>query len=221
MPASEPIIRLSGLRFAYPRRPEVLRGLDLVADGETRLGLVGANGSGKTTLLSIVMGLVRPQAGTVEILGRVCRGEADFREVRPRLGFVFQDANDQLFCPTVADDIAFGPLNLGKSRAEAARIVGEVLGSLGLEGFGDRVTYDLSGGEKKLVALGTALALEPRILILDEPTTFLDERAVGRLEAIIGGLGLPVVIVSHDAAFLDRVTTSRLRMEDGRLVPVS
>jgi cobalt/nickel transport system ATP-binding protein len=166
------------------------------------------------------MGLVRPQAGTVEILGRVCRGEADFREVRPRLGFVFQDANDQLFCPTVADDIAFGPLNLGKSKAEAARIVGEVLGSLGLEGFGDRVTYDLSGGEKKLVALGTALALEPRILILDEPTTFLDERAVGRLEAIIGGLGLPVVIVSHDAAFLDRVTTSRLRMEDGRLVQV-
>ncbi|MDR1677503.1 MAG: energy-coupling factor ABC transporter ATP-binding protein [Deltaproteobacteria bacterium] len=219
MSTTEPIINLKGLRFAYPKRPEVIKGLDLFVDSQTRLGLVGSNGSGKTTLLSIIMGLLKPQAGTVELLGRLCKKEADFKEVRPLMGFVFQDANDQLFCPTVADDIAFGPLNLGKTRAEAAKIVQEVLAGLGLTGFEDRITYDLSGGEKKLVAVGTALALSPKVLILDEPTTFLDVSAVDRLEAIIAKLDLPMVIVSHDAAFLDRVVTSRLQMIDGQLFP--
>jgi cobalt/nickel transport system ATP-binding protein len=219
MSSTEPIINLQGVRYAYPKRPEVLKGLDFVVDGETKVGVVGSNGSGKTTLLSIIMGLIKPQAGTVEILGRLRRKEADFKEVRPLLGFVFQDANDQLFCPTVADDIAFGPLNLGKTKAEAKAIVSEVLEGLGLEDFADRITYDLSGGEKKLVALGTALALKPKVLILDEPTTFLDNAAVSRLENIISTLDLPIVVVSHDAPFLDRVVTSRLRMIDGQLQP--
>jgi cobalt/nickel transport system ATP-binding protein len=120
----------------------------------------------------------------------------------------------------VADDIAFGPLNLGCSKSEARAIVEEVLASLGLSGFGQRITYDLSGGEKKLVALGTALALKPKILILDEPTTFLDDSAVRRLESVIKKQGLPVIIVSHDAGFLERVVTSRLKMIDGRLSPL-
>ncbi|MDR1297250.1 MAG: energy-coupling factor ABC transporter ATP-binding protein [Deltaproteobacteria bacterium] len=220
MSSPEPIIKITDLRFNYPGRPEVLKGLSLAADKETRLGIVGSNGSGKTTLLSVIMGLVKPKSGTVEILGRNCRKESDFKAVRPKLGFVFQDANDQLFCPTVADDIAFGPLNLGRTKAEASRIVAEVLGSLGLGDFGPRITYDLSGGEKKLVALGTALALSPEILILDEPTTFLDDSAVSRLEAVLEKLNLPAVIVSHDQEFLARCTTSRLRMVDGILRPV-
>jgi cobalt/nickel transport system ATP-binding protein len=164
------------------------------------------------------MGLIKPTSGTVEILGRERATEADFREVRPKLGFVFQDANDQLFCPTVADDIAFGPLNLGATREEARAVVEEVLESLGLEGFGPRITYNLSGGEKRLVALGTALALRPRLLILDEPTTFLDEAAVARLESFLTASPLPLLIVSHDREFLDRVTESRLRLKDGVVI---
>jgi cobalt/nickel transport system ATP-binding protein len=188
-------------------------------DENSRVGVVGSNGSGKTTLLSIIMGLIKPQAGTVEILGKARVREADFKEVRPLLGFVFQDANDQLFCPTVADDVAFGPLNLGKTKAEAKTIVSETLAELGLSDFSERITYDLSGGEKKLVAVATALALRPKILILDEPTTFLDVSAVSRLEAILMKLNLPMVIVSHDSPFLERVVTSRLTMKDGQLHP--
>ncbi|MDR2367169.1 MAG: energy-coupling factor ABC transporter ATP-binding protein [Deltaproteobacteria bacterium] len=219
MSSTEAIINLRGIRFAYPKRPEVLKGLDFLVGPETRVGVIGSNGSGKSTLLSVIMGLIKPQAGVVEILGKPRSKEADFKEVRPLLGFVFQDANDQLFCPTVADDVAFGPLNLGKTRAEAKEIVAETLAGLGLEDFADRIAYDLSGGEKKLVALATALALRPKILILDEPTTFLDVSAVSKLQAIVSKLDLPMIIVSHDFPFLDTVVTSRLRMEDGRLHP--
>ena len=219
MSSSEILIRLEGLRFSYPKGPEVLKGLDLVVDAGSRLGLIGGNGAGKTTLLSIIMGLVKPTAGRVEIFGAPRATEADFRDVRPKLGYVFQDADDQLFCPTVADDIAFGPLNLGATKAEARAVVAEVLSDLGLEGFGPRVTYNLSGGERRLVALGTALALKPRLLILDEPTTFLDDLAVARLEEVLAKSGLPRVIVSHDKEFLARVVSTRLRLKDGALAP--
>ncbi|MDR1546230.1 MAG: energy-coupling factor ABC transporter ATP-binding protein [Deltaproteobacteria bacterium] len=217
---TEPLIRLAGLKFGYPGRPDVLRGLDLTVWPDSRLGLVGPNGCGKTTALSIIMGLIKPREGRVEILGRECRREADFLDLRPQLGFVFQDADDQLFCPTVGEDLAFGPLNLGASRAQAAEIVQETLQTLGLEGFGPRVTYDLSGGEKKLVALGTALALKPKMLILDEPTTFLDRRSIGRLETAVKATGLPFLIVSHDQDFLDRMVEARLIIEEGQTRPL-
>jgi cobalt/nickel transport system ATP-binding protein len=185
------------------------------------LGLIGPNGCGKTTVLSLIMGLIKPQSGTVELLGKICRTEADFKPLRPKLGFVFQDANDQLFCPTVADDIAFGPLNMGATRKESEAIVSDVLERLSLKGFEKRITYDLSGGEKKQVALGTALALKPKLLILDEPTNFLDAAAVQRLEDIIKASRLPVLIVSHDIEFLARVTEKQLRIEDGAIVEAS
>jgi cobalt/nickel transport system ATP-binding protein len=163
------------------------------------------------------MGLLKPRSGQVELFGRICQQERDFKHLRPKLGFVFQDANDQLFCPTVFDDLAFGPLNLGANEAEARELVEEVLESLNLKGFERRVTYDLSGGEKKLVALGTALALKPRLLVLDEPTNFLDPQAVKRLEKILLNSSLPFLIVSHDHSFLQKVTEARLILEDGLL----
>jgi cobalt/nickel transport system ATP-binding protein len=217
-PSPEILVKLEGIRFAYPKGPEVLKGLSLRLDSDSRLGLVGSNGAGKTTLLSIIMGLIKPTAGSVEILGRRRVTEADFREARPKLGFVFQDASEQLFCPTVADDIAFGPLNLGSTSKEAREVGEEVLESLGLQGFGPRVTYNLSGGERRLVALATALALRPRLLILDEPTTFLDDSSVARLEGVLAKSPLPLLIVSHDRDFLDRVVERRLRLKDGLVV---
>jgi len=215
--SSEILIALRNLTFAYPGGPPVLKGLNLDFRAGETLGLSGANGAGKSTLLFLIMGLVRPQGGTVEIFGRQRREERDFQEVRPSLGFVFQDANDQLFCPTVADDLAFGPLNLGLEHEEIHRRVAEVLDRLGLAGFERRVTYDLSGGEKKLVAIGAALALRPRLLILDEPTAALDPGTVARLEDILAASGLPALIVSHDQDFLARVATRRLGLADGRL----
>ncbi|MBU2547516.1 MAG: energy-coupling factor ABC transporter ATP-binding protein [Proteobacteria bacterium] len=212
------LIRLRGIRFGYDHhRPPVLESLDFTFRSDQRAGLVGPNGSGKTTLVHIIMGLLIPEAGRVEILGRERRKEADFREVRAGIGFVFQDADDQLFCPTVAEDVAFGPLNLGATHAQARAVVEETLDRLGLAGFGDRVTYKLSGGEKKLVSLATVLAMKPRMLLLDEPTTGLDEETTRRIAGVIRELGLPYLIVSHDREFLARTTDSTFRMRGGRV----
>ncbi|MDR3153320.1 MAG: energy-coupling factor ABC transporter ATP-binding protein [Deltaproteobacteria bacterium] len=220
MTGNPPLIELRKVTFAWKGGAPVLDGLDLLLRDGQKAALVGGNGCGKTTLLMIVMGLARPRSGSVSILGEPMLAERDFRRARPKLGFVFQDADDQLFCPTVADDIAFGPLNLGATAEEAEGIVRDVLARLGMETFRDRVTHDLSGGEKRLVALGTALALRPRMLILDEPTNFLDRKARGRLMDILEELGLPCLVVSHDFGFLGRVCTSYLELEGGKIRPL-
>lgn len=165
----------------------------------------------------MVVGLLKPDRGTVRAFGQERRAEADFHEVRRRAGFVFQDPDDQLFCPTVAEDVAFGPLNLGKSREEATAIVDDVLRQLDLAFLRDRVTYKLSGGEKRLVSLATVLAMKPDVLLLDEPTNALDEKNEARLVEILLGLSQAMIIVSHDADFRARLATRALRLEGGGL----
>ncbi len=214
----KPHFTLRGISFAHdPARP-LLRGLDLrVLPGE-RLAVSGANGAGKTSLLLVMVGLLIPQAGSVEAFGQVRRRERDFGDVRRRAGLLFQDADDQLFCPTVMEDVAFGPLNLGRSRSEAYAIASTILGALGLAGLEDRVTYRLSGGEKRLVSLAGVLAMEPDVLLLDEPTSGLDEDATRRLIAALDALDQAMLIVSHDAPFRSRLATRHLRLEEGRLL---
>lgn len=215
MDANVPLIRLRGIRFAYPYRPEVLRGLDLDFFRGDRIGLVGANGSGKTTLFHIIMGLLKPKQGAIEIFGSQRREEKDFHKVREKIGLLFQDPDDQLFSPTVAQDVAFGPLNLGKSREEAMDIVHETLGVLGLSGFEERVTYQLSGGEKKLVSLATVLSMQPEVLLLDEPVAGLDESMTERFMTFLKDSGLSYIIVSHDHDFLLNTTESLYQIKDG------
>ncbi len=214
------LMRLRGVDFAYhPERP-VLRGCDLsIAPGE-RIALTGPNGSGKTTILSLVVGLVHPTAGQVEVFGSPRVRERDFHEVRGRAGLLFQDSDDQLFCPTVAEDVAFGPLNRGKTQAEAAAIVARTLDWLGLSGYESRITYQLSGGEKRLVALATVLAMEPDLLLLDEPTAGLDEATLDRVTGILAGLPQAMLLVSHDRALVDRLATRIVRLADGRVQSV-
>ena len=182
------------------------------------MALVGANGSGKTTLLQLIVGLLRPTRGRVAAYGQERQTETDFHEVRRRVGLLFQDADDQLFCPTVAEDVAFGPLNLGKPRDEVRRIVTSTLDSLGLAGFEHRITYHLSGGEKRLVALATVLAMQPDVLLLDEPNGELDEAATERLIGILTGLPQAMVVVSHSRAFWERVTTSAIELHEGKVI---
>ncbi|MDY6852331.1 MAG: ABC transporter ATP-binding protein [Thermodesulfobacteriota bacterium] len=217
MVESSPLINLQGIVFAYNSGRTVLDGLDFTFLPGERAGLVGPNGSGKTTLFHIIMGLIKPKTGRVEILGRDRIKEADFREVRARIGFLFQDADDQLFCPTVTEDVAFGPLNLGLTHAEARAVVKETLDRLGLAGFEDRVTYKLSGGEKKLVSLATVLAMKPGMLLLDEPTTGLDEQTTERIINVLLESNLPYLIISHEREFLERTTTRLFRMDKGRI----
>ncbi|MGQ9368940.1 energy-coupling factor ABC transporter ATP-binding protein [Azospirillum sp. ST 5-10] len=213
-----PLFRLEGIAFAYePGRP-VLAGASFSLHAGERVALVGPNGAGKTTLFHLMVGLLRPSAGSVEAFGAVRRSEKDFRAVRRRAGLLFQDSDDQLFCPTVIEDVAFGPLNLGLAPREARARALDTLGALGLEGFGDRVTHRLSGGQKRLVALATVLAMAPEVLLLDEPTNGLDTATEKRLIAILAELPQAMVMISHDERVLARLARRRVRLDGGRLL---
>lgn len=211
------MIHLSNIGFTYPNGTEVLSGLELSCSKGERIGIVGANGSGKTTVLHILMGLLLPTSGSVELFGKERKREEDFRDSRQRMGFVFQDADDQLFCPTVAEDVAFGPRNLGKSAPEANDITHSVLSMLDIEHLEKSVTYQLSGGEKRLVALATALAMEPEILILDEPATGLADDVAEHLLDILDRHVPTSIVVSHDRRFLSRAVEKTLTLQAGQL----
>ena len=201
---SEPLIAIHNLTFSYPGASQpVFQGFNYQLLPNQHIGLIGPNGCGKTTLLHLIMGLLRPQAGSIVIFGEEVKKESDFVRVRQKVGLLFQNADDQLFCPTVLEDVAFGPLNKGKPPAEAIRIARETLAQLELDGFEDRVTYKLSGGEKKLVSLATVLAMRPRLLLLDEPTAGLDENTKHRLIHILQDLDIGYMIVSHETDFLE------------------
>lgn len=215
----QPLFDLHDVHFTYPctDRP-VLRGVDLALYPGERLCLNGPNGSGKSTLMQLLVGLRRPTLGTLRAFGAEPSTEAEFRLVRCRAGFVFQDPDDQLFCPTVLEDVAFGPLNIGKSRAEAESIADRVLDQLNLAALRHRITYKLSGGERRLVSLATVLAMEPEVLLLDEPTNALDEATTARLTEILLGLPHAMIVVSHDPNFRAAIGTREVYMHDGRAV---
>jgi cobalt/nickel transport system ATP-binding protein len=216
LPGSEPLLELRGVGFRYGER-SVLAGVDLRLGAGERVALIGPNGAGKTTLLHLLVGLQVPATGEVRAFGQVRRAEADFHEVRTRVGLLFQDPDDQLFCPTVLEDLAFGPLNLGRSPAQARADAERTLELLGLSGFADRVTHRLSAGEKRLVALGTVLAMAPQVLLLDEPTNGLDETTEARLTDYLVAAPQAMLIVSHDRRFLERLATRALVLEAGRI----
>lgn len=218
MEMSGPLIRLTGLEFGYVPGKPLFTDLDFVLDPGQRLGLTGANGRGKSTLLHLITGLLRPQAGTIEAFGRVRRAPGDFHEVRRQAGYLLQDAEDQLFCPTVLEDVMFGPLNFNVGREEARRIALETLESLGCGGYAHRVTYKLSGGEKRLIALATVLAMRPRVLLLDEPTAGLDADTEERLATILEGLEQEIILISHNRPFLDRITNTVYTLDHHALV---
>ncbi len=212
-----PFIELKNISYCYSEHsPPVFHNIHLSLSDE-KIGLIGSNGGGKTTLLHIVMGLLQPTTGVVCFHGKPLREPGDFKELRKEVGFLFQNSDDQLFSPTVLEDVAFGPLNLGIPPEEARHIAISTLERLGLNDFEDRITHKLSGGEKKLVALATILAMDPQYLLLDEPTNNLDPNTRGRLITILQSLGLPLVIISHDWDFLSETTTTLYSLENGHL----
>ncbi|MTI11231.1 energy-coupling factor ABC transporter ATP-binding protein [Curvivirga aplysinae] len=211
------LINLKDVHFAYPSRPSVLNGVDLSLSAGERLCLTGSNGAGKSTLFQIIVGLLHPTQGDVFAFGQSRKVEKDFHEVRRLAGLVFQDPDDQLFCPTVAEDIAFGPMNLGKSKEEAMAIVDTVLQQINMTKLKDRITHKLSGGEKRLVTLAAVLAMGPEVLLLDEPTNAVDEAGTERLVEILNELPQAMIVISHDPHFRQKIATRSLRLQDGKL----
>ena len=215
---NEAVIKIADLSFAYPSRDYVFKKFNFNFLKGERIGLVGSNGSGKTTLFHLIMGLLHPAEGKIEIFGKERKAENEFVEVRERIGLVFQDPDDQLFSPTVAEDIAFGPLNLRKNHQEIKKILKETLETLGLAGFEDRITYNLSYGEKRLVSLATVWAMQPELLLLDEPTIWLDEETIEKIVQILNrSPHLSYIIISHDKKFLKETTNCIYLMENGKI----
>jgi len=211
------LIDLEDVNFSYPGQGQVLDGLNFQMRKGERLGLIGPNGSGKSTFMHLLMGLIKPDSGSVRLFGQPMEGEKDFKQARKRLGFVFQNADDQLFSPTVIEDVAFGLLNNGKTAKEAVALSRKMLQALDLDGFEDRITYKLSGGEKKLVSLATVLVMEPDVLLLDEPTTGLDEQTVKRIVDLLNELDMGYVVVSHEFDFLAKTTRDIFAMKNGQI----
>lgn len=211
-----PVVALEDVTVARDGMP-VLRSVSMTLEAGERLAIVGPNGAGKTTLLRAIVGLERTTAGAVRLFGTACREERDFRPYRPRIGFLFQDSDDQLFCPTVIEDVAFGPLNTGLSRGEAMAAAADALAGLGIGHLADRVAHRLSGGEKRLVCLAGLLAMRPEVLLLDEPTNGVDGRSLDRLRAVLEAFSGAIVLVSHDSSFVAGHAGRAVYLENGLL----
>jgi cobalt/nickel transport system ATP-binding protein len=211
------LIELEQIHFAYPGREPVFDALDLTVAAGDQIGLVAPNGSGKTTLFHLIMGLLKPTAGLVKLFGRPVHKEKEWHQARSKIGLLFQDSDDQLFNPTVIEDVTFGPLNLGKAPDEAVAVAEATLRSLGLGEYRDRITHKLSGGEKRLVALATILAMHPEVLLLDEPATGLDSRTRDRIMEILSGIDAAYILISHDLELLNTLTNKVVTLENGRI----
>ncbi|CAI7976878.1 putative ABC transporter ATP-binding protein SCO3161 [Frankia sp. Hr75.2] len=195
-----PVVEIEGLAFAYPDGRQVLFGVDLMIARGERIAVLGPNGAGKTTLMLHLNGILTAGSGTVRIDGAPVAG-GNMREIRRRVGLVFQDPDDQLFMPTVGQDVAFGPANLGLRGAELAGRVGEALSAVGLRDHADRAPHHLSLGERRRAAVATVLAMRPDVLVLDEPSANLDPAGRRELAEVLTGLDLTLVMVTHDLPY--------------------
>lgn len=210
------LLELHQIAFAYPEGPPVLSTVSLSLGAGEVLGLSGANGSGKTTLFRCVTGLEKPQ-GEIFFLGKKIAAERDFLFLRQHVGFVLQNPDNQIVFPTVLEDVMFGPLNLGLSQKEAHDRAHHWLAKLGIEKYAPRIVSNLSGGEKKLTALAGILAMEPDLLLLDEPLNELDANARLRLLDALRENVAAKIIASHDNCIFRELGCQVARLEAGIL----
>jgi cobalt/nickel transport system ATP-binding protein len=205
-----------GLSYTYPNGHDALRGVGFVIRSGESVAIIGANGAGKSTLLLHLNGILRGR-GSVSILGTAIE-DRTLREIRRKVGVVFQDPEDQLFLNTVAQDVAFGPSNMGLSRGEVDERVREALAAVGMSDFAERSAHLLSFGEKKRIATATVLAMRPDILVLDEPTSNLDPKARRQLIDILNGLTVTKLIVTHDLPVAYEMCSRALILAKGEVL---
>ena len=214
---SSPVLELRGVTHAYPDGHVALRGVDLHVHRDEHVALLGPNGAGKTTLVLHLNGILQPESGTVTLSGLPVSRE-NLLEVRRRVGVVFQDPDDQLFMPTVRQDVEFGPRNLGITGDELAARVQGALAAVGMTDYADRPPHHLSFGQRRRVAVATVLAMEPEILVLDEPSSNLDPASRRELAEILRGLDVTVLMVTHDLPYAMELCERSVVLSEGRIV---
>jgi cobalt/nickel transport system ATP-binding protein len=215
--STEPALDVQGVGFAYPDGHVALREVSFALAPGERVALLGPNGAGKTTLVLHLNGIHLPNVGTVAV-GGLPVAKANLQEIRRRVGIVFQDPDDQLFMPTVRDDVAFGPANLGLRGAALDRRVEEALTAVGMQGYGHRPPHHLSFGQRRRVAIATVLAMQPEVLVLDEPTSNLDPAARRELAGILASLPVTTLMVTHDLPFALEMCPRSLLIDAGTIV---
>jgi cobalt/nickel transport system ATP-binding protein len=212
-----PALRIDGLLFGYPDGTQALFGVDLEISRGERVALLGPNGAGKTTLVLHLNGIHLPQHGSVTVGGLTVAKE-NLKEIRRRVGVVFQDPDDQLFMPTVRQDVAFGPANIGLKGDELEARVTTALEAVGMEDVVDKAPHHLSFGQRRRVAVATVLAMEPEILVLDEPSSNLDPAGRRELADILRSLDITMLMVTHDLPYALELCPRSLVMNRGLIV---
>jgi len=215
------LLETRDLTYVYPGNVTGLDHVNFIAGRNARIAVIGANGAGKSTLFKHFNGILRPTGGSVLVHGEPVT-QKNIREVRKFVGLVFQNADDQIFSPTVEQDVAFGPLNLGLDAETVSHRVKEALAMVGIEHLKERVPHHLSGGEKKRVAIAGVIAMEPQVIVLDEPTAGLDPRGVNDLISVINSLareyGITVIFSTHDVSLIPEVADYLYVMHRGTIV---
>lgn len=210
----EPVLTVSRLCFSYADKPDVLKDVDLEVMGGERVGLIGPNGAGKTTLFLVVCGVLKPTVGDISLLGKpVVSGKFN-----PEVALVFQNPDDQLFCPSVKDDVAFGPQNMGLPKEEVEARVTEALSIVGGSKLADRPAHHLSEGEKRLVTVAGVLAMRPKLVIYDEPSANLDIRSRRRLIRLLQSSPETILIASHDLELVLEICHRVVLMDEGAII---
>jgi cobalt/nickel transport system ATP-binding protein len=217
----EAAIEMEKIKFVYPDGYTAVESVGMSIMRGERIAILGPNGAGKTTLLMLIDGLLTPSEGQVNVLGMPVN-KNNLHKVRTKVGFVFQDPDDQLFCPTLWEDVTFGPLSMDLSKGEVARRAKEALKVMGLEGYEEKPPHRLSAGEKKKAAIATVLAMEPEILILDEPTANLDPKSRTELIKIVDNLHkerkITLITATHDVNFVPAVADRVYVLNKGRII---
>jgi cobalt/nickel transport system ATP-binding protein len=215
-PLPEPILQVADLGYTYPGGHQALRGVSFSLAAGEKVALVGANGAGKSTLLLALSGILQAE-GRITVAGTDLTHDS-LPVIRARVGLVFQNPDDQLFCPTVFDDVAFGPLHMGLPAAEVRALVDHALDHVGMRDYTDRMSHHLSVGEKKRIAIATVLSMDPQLLVLDEPSAGLDPRARRSLIRLLDELPQAMLVATHDIELVHQLLPRTIVLEHGRVL---
>jgi cobalt/nickel transport system ATP-binding protein len=215
-----PSLEIKELAFAYPDGNQALYGVNLSIQKGERVALLGPNGAGKTTLVMHMNGIHPTSHGSIHVAGQLVdsKNKESIKQIRSKVGIVFQDPDDQLFMPTVGEDVAFGPYNMGLRETELNKVVDEALELVGMSEFKDRPPHHLSFGQRRRVAVATVLAMKPEILILDEPSSNLDPASRRELADILRSLDITIVMVTHDLPYAFELCERSVILSGGIIV---